>query len=224
MRIHNEADWQLQESGLIENIITFNGQGSAGKSTQAKRLVKIRSGLYTYVLAHALRDDFKKNFYDQLNRPEQLGIEVLGFPSLPWLTAYFHWQLKPILLNGSILVFDHYLGDHYADMLPSGSAENFKTLLKIVWVYLTLIMVSTSILMLIIVPIARGRRSGQKSGQNRRVKIILIGGVTNIKNSVNWGIWNALMPLCVRTLLLKRYKRLWLKSLTRSAYDKKELG
>lgn len=130
MRIHNEADWQLQESGLIENIITFNGQGSAGKSTQAKRLVKIRSGLYTYVLAHALRDDFKKNFYDQLNRPEQLGIEVLGFPSLPWLTAYFHWQLKPILLNGSILVFDHYLGDHYADMLPSGSAEKFQNFVK----------------------------------------------------------------------------------------------
>ena len=136
MRIQNEADWQLHESGNINNIITFNGQGRSGKSTQAKRLVTTKSGssqgVYTYVLSHALRDHFKQSFYDQhLERSdEQLQTEVLGISSLPWLTAYFHWRIKPLLLDGSIIVFDHYLGDYYVDVLPEVCAEKFQNFVK----------------------------------------------------------------------------------------------
>ena len=133
--LQNEADWQLHKSGKINNIITFNGHGRSGKSTQAKRLVEKKSGSniesYIYILCHALRDDFKKKFYDPLGRSQQqLEVEVLGFPSLPWLIAYFHWKLKPLLLAGSTIVFDHYLGDHYADMLPDGSAKNFQRFIR----------------------------------------------------------------------------------------------
>ena len=134
--VPTKADWQLHESGKVNNIITFNGQGRSGKTTQAKRLVAAKPGsnveTYTYVLGHALRDHFKQNFYDQhLQRSsEQLQVEVLGIPSLPWLTAYFHWKIKPLLLEGSIIVFDHYLGDYYADMLPDGDAEKFQNFVK----------------------------------------------------------------------------------------------
>ena len=149
MRTHdsipNEADQQLRESGKIKNIISFNGQGRAGKTTLAKRLAEAKSGPdteYLYVLSHTLRDDFKKKFYDQLERKDErikysdgrcqtlLEVEVLGIPSLPWLVADFHWRLKPLLLNGSIIVFDHYLGDYYADMLPDGYAEKFQSFVK----------------------------------------------------------------------------------------------
>ena len=68
MRTHdsipNEADQQLRESGKINNIISFNAQGRAGKTTLAKRLVEAKSGSdtesYIYVLVHTLRDNFKK--------------------------------------------------------------------------------------------------------------------------------------------------------------------
>ena len=150
MRTHdsipNEADQQLRESGKINNIISFNAQGRAGKTTLAKRLVEAKSGSdtesYIYVLSHTLRDNFKQNFYDQLGRSqerlydqlgrsqERLEVDVLGIPSLPWLVADFHWRIKPLLLNGSIIVFDHYLGDYYADMLPNGYAEKFQSFVK----------------------------------------------------------------------------------------------
>ena len=57
-------------------------------------------------------------------------MEVLGIPSLPWLVADFHWRIKPLLLDGSIIVFDHYLGDYYADMLPDGDAKKFQSFVK----------------------------------------------------------------------------------------------
>ena len=134
--VPTSADWQSHESDKINNIITFNGQGRSGKTTQAKRLVEKKSGsnmeTYTYVLSHALRDHFKQNFYDpHLQRSsEQLQVEVLGIPSLPWLMAYFHWKIKPLLLGSSIIVLDHYLGDYYADMLPDGDAEEFQNFVK----------------------------------------------------------------------------------------------
>ena len=140
MRTHynipNEADQQLHKSGKINNIISFNGQGRSGKTTLAKRFVEAKSGSdpesYIYVLSHTLRDNFKQNFYDQqLQRSQkQLEVEVLGIPSLPWLVADFHWRIKPLLLDGSIIVFDHYLGDYYADMLPDGDAEKFQSFVK----------------------------------------------------------------------------------------------
>ena len=134
--IPTKADWQLHESGKINNIVTFNGQGRSGKTTQAKHLVRTKSGsnmkAYTYVLSHALRDNFKKKFYSpHLRRSEeQLQVEVLGIPSLAWLTAYFHWRIKPLLLGGSVIVLDHYLGDYYAEMLPDGDAKKFQNFVK----------------------------------------------------------------------------------------------
>ena len=145
--IQSETDQQLCESVNMNNIITFNGQGRSGRSTHAKRFVKTKSGsnmkIYTYVLAHALRDHFKEDFYEQhLQRKDVyiktsndhcsklMNVEVLGLPSLPWLTSYFHWKVKPLLLAGSIIVFDHYLGDYYAEMLPDGDAEKFQSFVK----------------------------------------------------------------------------------------------
>ena len=129
--IPNEADQQLRESGQKDNIITFNGQGRSGKTTQAERLATLDTDTYIYALCHSLRDNFKRNFYGRLARSDQqLQQEVIGIPSLPWLTADFHWRIKPLLLEGSIIVFDHYLGDYYADMLPNGTAENFQCFVK----------------------------------------------------------------------------------------------
>ena len=130
--IPNEADQLLREretdqSRKIGNIITFNGQGRSGKSTQAEELVKSKPEKYIYAYSHTLRDNFVNKFYGQLTRSEQqFQIEVLGIPWLAWLTADFHWRVKPLLLRGNFIVFDHYLGDYYADMLPNGTAENFQ--------------------------------------------------------------------------------------------------
>ena len=145
--IQNETDQQLYKTDKTDNIITFNGQGRSGKSTHAKRFVKTKSGsnlkIYTYVLAYALRDHFKKDFYEKHlqrkdvyiktsndNCPKLMNVEVLGLPSLPWLATYFHWKVKPLLLDNSIIVFDHYLGDYYAEMLPDGDAEKFQSFVK----------------------------------------------------------------------------------------------
>ena len=57
-------------------------------------------------------------------------VEVLGIPSLAWLTAYFHLRVKPLLLGGSIIVFDHYLGDYYADMLSGANIEIFRCFVR----------------------------------------------------------------------------------------------
>ena len=71
------------------------------------------------MLCHNLRDKFKKKFYDQLKRSDkQLQQEVIGIPSLPWLVADYHWNIKPLLLKDHFIVYDHYLADYYADMLP----------------------------------------------------------------------------------------------------------
>ena len=144
--IQSVTDWQLHESGNINNIITFNGQGCSGKTTQAKRLVQAKScsstESYTYMLTHALRSDFEKKFYNQLGRKETCitypkghcqtlhEVEVLGIPSIAWLTAHFHLRVKPLLLGGSIVVFDHYIGDYYADMLAGANIGNFLSLVR----------------------------------------------------------------------------------------------
>ena len=122
-------------AGKKNNIITFNGQGRSGKTTHAKRFVEAKSNSdtdkYLYVLCHTLRDNFKKKFYDQLDRSDkQLQQEVIGIPSLPWLVADFHWNIKPRLLEDYFIVYDHYLADYYADMLPDISAEIFQSYVK----------------------------------------------------------------------------------------------
>ena len=131
----NEADQKLRETGKKNNIVSFNGQGRSGKTTQAKRFVKAKSNSdpdkYLYVLCHTLRDKFKKKFYDQLKRSDkQLQQEVIGIPSLPWLVADFHWRIKPLLLRDYFIVYDHYLADYYADMLPDISAEIFQSYVR----------------------------------------------------------------------------------------------
>ena len=121
----------MRESGQKQNIITFNGQGRSGKSTQVKRLVKTDPDKYIKVPSHTLRDNFKNNLYGKLARSDwQLQQEVVGIPSLPWMVADFHWRIKPLLLKGRTIVFDHYLGDYYADMLPNGYAEEFQNYVK----------------------------------------------------------------------------------------------
>ena len=129
--IPNEADQELRTSSRKQNIITFNGQGRSGKTTLAKQLVEEKSCSstknYRYVLSHTLRDEFLKKFYRRLARSDQqLQQEVIGIPSLAWLTADFHWKIKPLLLKDYIIVFDHYIADFYADMLPNGTAESFQ--------------------------------------------------------------------------------------------------
>ena len=57
-------------------------------------------------------------------------MEVLGIPSIAWLTAYFHLRVKPLLLGGSIVVFDHYIADYYADMLACANIEDFRSLVR----------------------------------------------------------------------------------------------
>ena len=133
--IPNKADQELRNSGKKKNIISFNGQGRSGKTTQAKCLVKAKSdsGMEKcfYVLCHTLRDNFKKNFYGQLaHSDQQLQQEVIGIPSLPWLVADFHWRIKPLLLDDYFIVYDHYLADYYADILPNSSAKNFQSFVK----------------------------------------------------------------------------------------------
>ena len=131
----NEDDQKLRQTGKKNNIISFNGQGRSGKTTQAKRFVEAKSNSdpdkYRYVLCHNLRDKFKKKFYDQLKRSDkQLQQEVIGIPSLPWLVADFHWRIKPLLLRDYFIVYDHYLADYYADMLPDISAEIFQSYVR----------------------------------------------------------------------------------------------
>ena len=140
--IQSVTDCQLYESDKINNIVTFNGQGCSGKTTQVKKLAKSDKKKYECIHTHALRSDFEKKLYNQLGRKETCitypeghcqtlhEVEVLGIPSIAWLTAYFHLRVKPLLLGGSIVVFDHYIADYYADMLACANIEDFRSLVR----------------------------------------------------------------------------------------------
>lgn len=122
----------------LNNIITFNGQGCSGKTTQAKKLVKTNPENYQRIHSHKLRSAFEDKVYNHLGRKHEnirysdgrcqklSDVEVLGIPTLAWLTAHFHLNAKPFLLDGTIVVFDHYLGDYYANMLAGADVENFQ--------------------------------------------------------------------------------------------------
>ena len=140
MSTQNEADEQLCK---LDNIITFNGQGCSGKTTQVvKILAKPDKKKYECIHSYELRSDFEKKFYNQLGRKETCitypeghcqtlhEVEVLGIPSIAWLTAYFHLRVKPLLLGGSIVVFDHYIADYYADMLAGANIGDFLSLVR----------------------------------------------------------------------------------------------
>ena len=141
MSTQNEADEQLCK---LDNIITFNGQGCSGKTTQVKILAKSDKKKYECIHSYELRRKFKEKVYEKtegmdtsikyLNEngtcKKLYHVEVLGIPSIAWLTAYFHLRVKPLLLGGSIVVLDHYIGDYYADMLASVDIEDFRSLVR----------------------------------------------------------------------------------------------
>ena len=138
MSAQNELDKQLCK------IITFSGQGCSGKSTQSKCLAKSDEKKYKYFLSYTLREDFENKVYEDLCRkntcikysdpdvPDQTlhMVEVLGIPTLAWLTAYFYKEIKPRMLKGSIVVLDHYLGDYYADVLAGVDIEIFRSFVR----------------------------------------------------------------------------------------------
>ena len=142
MKIQDEVDWQLYKS----KIITFNGQGCSGKTTQSKLFVETKSSssteCYKRIYIYKLRSEFRDKVYEQLGRknvcityPEGncqtlYEVEILGIPTLAWLTAYFHLKVKPLLLGGTKVVLDHYLGDYYADMLAGADVEKFRCFVR----------------------------------------------------------------------------------------------
>lgn len=138
MSTQNEVDEQLCK------IITFNGQGCSGKTTQSKRLVKSDNGKYKYIRSYELRSNFEKKLYKELGsmktcvkyldgsgtRKPLYQVEVIGIPTLAWLTAHFYKEVKPLILKGSIVVLDHYLGDYYADMLAGVDIGKFRSFVR----------------------------------------------------------------------------------------------
>ena len=138
MRTQNELDEQLCK------IITFNGQGCSGKTTQSKLLIESDDWKYKCIHSYKLRRIFRKEIYNELGRkrtrikypdsdaPDQTlyEVEVLGIPTLAWLTAQFYKEVKPLQQEDYILVLDHYIGDFYADMLAGVDIEKFQSFVR----------------------------------------------------------------------------------------------
>ena len=142
VKIHNKVDRQLHESDVMNNIITFNGQGLSGKSTQSKRLVESDDRKYKRIHSYTLRSVFREEIYNALGRKETCitypeghcqtlyEVEVLGIPSLAWLTACFHKEVKPRQEENYIVVLDHYIGDFYTNMLTCFDPDKFQCFVK----------------------------------------------------------------------------------------------
>ena len=56
-------------------------------------------------------------------------VEVLGIPTLAWLTAYFHKEVKQLQENYTI-VLDHYIADFYVDVLKGCEPDKFQNFVK----------------------------------------------------------------------------------------------
>ena len=142
--IQSVTDCQLHESGNINNIITFNGQGCSGKTTQVKLLAKSDKEKYKRIHSYKLRRQFTEKVYKKtegmdtcikyLNESgtckKLYNVEVLGHPSFTWLIANFYKEVQPLMLRGTTVVLDHYIGDYYADMLACVDIEDFLSLVK----------------------------------------------------------------------------------------------
>ena len=177
MRTQIETDKQSRE---LSKIVTFNGQGCSGKSTQSEELAESNREKYKRFHSYKLRSDFKNKVYEGLvgrgdtcikysDSPDQTlyQVEILGIPTLAWLMAYFHLKIKPLQEN-YIVVLDHYIGDFYAGMLEGFCPAKFQDFVRITWVYLILSKASTFILTSIIRPMSVG---GKIEKQRTRVKI-----------------------------------------------------
>ena len=143
--IQSVTDWQLHESGNINNIITFNGQGCSGKTTQVKKLLaKSNKEKYERIHSYKLRRHFREKVYKKTDGMDTCikylnesgtckklyNVEVLGHPSFAWLIANFYKDVKPLMLKGTTVVLDHYIADYYADMLACVDIEDFRSLVR----------------------------------------------------------------------------------------------
>ena len=136
------VDPQLYESGKVNNIITFNGHGCSGKTTQSKLLFELNKEKYKRIYSHKLRSAFRDEVYAHLGRgnvsfeyadgrsQKLKDVEVGGIPTLPWLAVHFHLTVKPLMLRGTTVVLDHYLADYYADMLAGADVGNFQRFVR----------------------------------------------------------------------------------------------
>ncbi len=135
--IQSGTDW-------INNIVTFNGQGCSGKTTQVKLLANSNKEEYKRIHSYKLRRKFKKKIYEKtegmntdikyLNESgtckKLYSVEVSGHPSFAWLIANFYKTAKPLMLEGTTVVLDHYLGDYYADMLACVDIADLLSLVR----------------------------------------------------------------------------------------------
>ena len=81
-----------------------------GKTTQSKLLVESDDGKYKLFHSYKLRRVFREEIYNELGRkctrikyPDSNAqdqtlyeVEVLGIPTLAWLTAQFYKEIKPL--------------------------------------------------------------------------------------------------------------------------------
>ena len=105
-RYYNKSENSYLQRNDPRRIITFNGQGNAGKTTVAKLLESDEIGLRLNL--YRSRDGFQQNVYRNLQRSaEQQNIEVFGIPSITWIALEFHWKVRPFLNSGHTMIFDH---------------------------------------------------------------------------------------------------------------------
>lgn len=109
-------DRKLSKRGGRESIISLNGCGRAGKTTQAQLLCEAKIGVHAPLWT--VRDKFDRDVYAFLGHdPERRALEILGAAGMAWIGFEYHWRIKPLLLEGYTVILDHYLADYYVESL-----------------------------------------------------------------------------------------------------------